>query len=480
MKAEAGLPSFAKKKVLVVGLGRSGVAACEVLRRYECEVTVTDSNKKSDLVFETRSLEEQGVKLALGGHDAALLKEKELVVLSPGVPRNIPLIQEALKLNVPVLSEIEIAWELSRAPIIAVTGTNGKSTVVTLIGKIISGAGLEVAVAGNIGTPLCAVVEGIPPDGAIVAEISSFQLESIEKFHAKVAVLLNVTPDHLDRYADFESYVAAKTKIFLNQNSSDFAVLNADDPVQTPMAATLAATNLLFSFRERKVKDGAFVRGKSLWLRVGGREFELMEVNEVPLKGPHNISNVMASVCAAAAIGVAPEQMRKSVQQFTGLEHRLEEVAEIDGVLFVNDSKATNVDSLKYALLSFEKPVTLIAGGKDKGGNFVKISALAAEKVKQLVLIGHAAEKIKSSWPKLKTHKAASMEEAVAAAFKLSGPGDIVLLAPGCASFDMFRDFEHRGKVFKEAVHSLVRAEETRETAKNASGRGGPKKKGKA
>jgi len=457
LRTENASPSFAGRNVLVVGLGRSGLAVSEVLRRHDCVVTATDTSQKSDLNPEARALEEQGVRLALGGHDPSLLKGKELIILSPGIPRAIPLIQEALRRGIPVLSEIEIAWELSRAPIVAVTGTNGKSTVVTLLGQIMASAGFEVAVAGNIGIPLCAVAEGIPPEGVIVAEISSFQLDSVDKFHAKVAVLLNITPDHLDRYPDVESYAAAKARVFSNQTSSDFAVLNADDPAQTAMAATLGARTLSFSFRERKVKHGAFVRGKSFWFRGADGEFEVAGVDDVPLKGPHNIANVMACICAAAAAGVPPQEMKRPIEEFKGLEHRLEEVAEIDGVVFVNDSKATNVDSMKYALLSFERPLVLIAGGKDKGGNFSKLSSLASEKVKALVLIGQAAEKIRSSWPSTKAHRANSMEEAVAMALGLARPGDVVLLAPGCASYDMFKDFEHRGRVFKEAVHALAR-----------------------
>ena len=456
-RAEQASPSFAGKNVLVVGLGRSGLAASEVLRRYGCSVTATDKSLKSDLNPEARALEEQGVKLALGGHDLALLKGKELIVLSPGVPRAIPLIAEAVERRIPVLSEIEIAWELARAPIVAVTGTNGKSTVVTLLGKIAAAAGFETAVAGNIGIPLCAVAESVPPDGVIVAEISSFQLESVDKFHAKVAVLLNITPDHLDRYPDVEAYTAAKARVFANQTPSDFAVLNADDSAQKPFAATLSAKILSFSFTDRKVEHGAFVRGSSFWYRDSSGESQIIAVDDVPLRGPHNIANVMACVCAAAAAGVRPEQMKRPIEEFRGLEHRLEDVAEIDGVTFVNDSKATNVDSLKYALLSFDRPVVLIAGGKDKGGNFSELARLASQKVKAMVLIGQAAEKIKNSWPSIESQKAGSMEEAVAAGLRLSKPGDVVLLAPGCASFDMFRDFEHRGRVFKEAVHALAR-----------------------
>ncbi|MCX5800944.1 MAG: UDP-N-acetylmuramoyl-L-alanine--D-glutamate ligase [Candidatus Eisenbacteria bacterium] len=450
-------PSFFKKNVLVVGLGRSGIAACVLLRKYGCAITATDVREQSALTTDVRNLQDEGVKLSLGGHDPALIKGKDLVVLSPGVPRSIALIQEALKAGLPVLSEIEIASEVARAPILAVTGTNGKSTVVTLLGTILSSAGLEVAVAGNIGVALSAVVEDVPSEGVIVAEISSFQLESIAKFHPKVAVLLNITPDHLDRYDRLGSYIEAKARLFSNLKPSDFAVYNADDPFVPPLVTPLTAGLLSFSFRERRVKDGAFVRGGAFWLRRSGEEFEVTRENNVALRGPHNFSNILASICAASALGLTAEQMKRPLEQFKGLEHRLEEVAEIDGVSFVNDSKATNVDSLKYSLLSFDNPIVLIAGGRDKGGNFSTLKQLVAERVKELVLVGEASQKISSSWSGTRAHLAQSMAEAVETAFKLAAPRDVVLLAPGCASFDMFKDFEDRGRAFKNAVLSLVR-----------------------
>ncbi|MFH0777947.1 MAG: UDP-N-acetylmuramoyl-L-alanine--D-glutamate ligase [Candidatus Eisenbacteria bacterium] len=457
MKETVTAPSFREKKVLVVGLGRSGTAASEVLRRYGCEVTATDTRNKAELSREIGALEEQGVRLSLGGHDRSLLKNKDLVVLSPGVPRSIDLIREALGQGIPVLSEIEIAFELAKAPIVAVTGTNGKSTVATLLGSVFVTSGLETVVAGNIGLPLSAVVEDVPPSGVIVAEISSFQLESIDKFRPKVAVLLNITPDHLDRYDGLEDYVSAKARIFSNLTPSDCAVVNADDPLQAPLAITLRSRVLSFSFRERRVKEGAFARGGTFWLREAGKDFEVLREDSAALKGPHNSWNMLACICASGAMGLTPEQMRTPMAQFKGLEHRLEEVAEIDGVTFVNDSKATNVDSLKYALLSFSNPVVLIAGGKDKGGNFAALKHLVAEKVKQLVLIGQAAGKIRDSWPEVPCHEASSMQEAVDVAFRLAVPRDVVLLSPGCASFDMFKDFEDRGHVYKSAVRSIVR-----------------------
>jgi UDP-N-acetylmuramoylalanine--D-glutamate ligase len=461
MKTSNTHPSFAKKNILVVGLGRSGIAACELLRKYECAITATDAREQSMLTTEARNLQEEGVKLSVGGHDLTLIKGKDLVVLSPGVPRSIALIQEALKAGVPVLSEIEIAFEVARAPILAVTGTNGKSTVVTLLGKILSSSGLEAAVAGNIGLALSAVVEDVPSEGVIVAEISSFQLESIDKFHPRVAVLLNITHDHLDRYDGLSSYIEAKARIFSNLTSSDSAIFNADDPLQAPFMASVAARRLSFSFRERRVKEGAFARGGAFWLKSSGQESEVTTENAVRLRGPHNFWNILACICAASAFGVTAEQMKRPIEEFGGLEHRLEDVAEIDGVSFVNDSKATNVDSLKYSLLSFSTPIVLIAGGRDKGGNFSALRHLARERVKELVLIGEASKKIAASWPGTPAHFAQSMPEAVEVAFGLASPHDIVLLAPGCASFDMFKDFEDRGRAFKSAVLSLVRGSAT-------------------
>jgi UDP-N-acetylmuramoylalanine--D-glutamate ligase len=457
MKTSQNHPSFFRKNVLVVGLGRSGIAACVLLRKYECTITATDVREHSMLAADARNLGEEGVRLSVGGHDPALIKGKDLIVLSPGVPRSIALIQEALRSGVPVLSEIEIAFEVARAPILAVTGTNGKSTVVTLLGKILSSAGLEVAVAGNIGLALSTVVEDVPSQGIIVAEISSFQLESIKKFHPRVAVLLNITPDHLDRYDGLDSYIEAKARIFSNLTSSDSAVFNADDPIETPLVASVRGRLLSFSFSERKVREGAFVRGGAFWLRSPSQESEVTKESEVALRGPHNFSNILASICAASAFDLKAEQMKRAIEEFKGLEHRLEEVAEIDGVSFINDSKATNVDSLKYSLLSFNDPIVLIAGGRDKGGNFSALRQLASERVKELVLIGEASKKISASWSGIRTHFAKSMPEAVETAFGLAKPRDVVLLAPGCASYDMFKDFEDRGRVFKNAVLSLVR-----------------------
>jgi UDP-N-acetylmuramoylalanine--D-glutamate ligase len=455
MRKEQVRPSFAGKRALVVGLGRSGVGACGILLKHGCEVTATDTREETELSREARLQAERGVQLVLGGHDIALLEGKELVVLSPGVPRSIELMQQALERGLPVLSEIEIAWELARAPLVAVTGTNGKSTVVTLLGKMLEGAGFDASVAGNIGLPLSAVVEDVPAGGVIIVEVSSFQLESIQRFHPSVGVLLNITPDHLDRYDGMDSYVEAKARVFKNQNSSDFAVFNADDPLVAPLAASLVARRLSFSMEESDVEDGAFMRGGAFWLKREGQESRVADESEVTLKGPHNWANILACICAAAAMGVNAAQMKRPLEEFDGLEHRLEDVGEIGGVKFVNDSKATNVDALKYALLSFKDPVVLVAGGRDKGGDFSSLRSLVEEKVKELVLIGEAAEKMRVAWPGVRAHGADSMQKAVETAFKLARPGGTVLLAPGCASFDMFEDFEDRGRAFKTAVLAM-------------------------
>ncbi len=455
MKKKRAAPTFGGKSVLVVGLGRSGVSVCDLLLKYDCEITATDSRDSTEVSVEARGLKEKGISLSLGGHDTALLTGKDLVVLSPGVPRSIELIRKALESRIPVLSEIEIASELAEAPLVAVTGTNGKSTAVTLLGKMFESAGRDTAVAGNIGLPLSAVAEEVARDGVIVVEVSSFQLESIQRFHPKVAVLLNITPDHLDRYDGMEDYARAKARIFSNLTSDDFAVLNVDDPLVAPFSERLTVRRLVFSFEEEGVAEGAFMREGAFWLKRSGKETEVAREADVGLKGPHNCSNVLACICAAAAMGVTAEQMKRSLVEFRGLEHRLEEIAEIDGVSFVNDSKATNVDALRYALLSFDNPVVLVAGGRDKGGDFAALRRLVKERVKELVLIGEAAEKMTAAWPEMRAHRAASMETAVDTALKLAEAGDTVLLAPGCASFDMFKDFEDRGNAFRTAVLSL-------------------------
>jgi UDP-N-acetylmuramoylalanine--D-glutamate ligase len=336
-----------------------------------------------------------------------------------------------------------------------VTGTNGKTTTTALLGELVRTTGRSVAVAGNIGLALSGEVEGVPADGFIVAEVSSFQLDTIESFSPHVGVLLNITEDHLDRYESFDAYRRSKARVFENQSTSDFAVLNFDDARVAALEADVAATVIPVS-AEREVRHGVFLRGGTIVSQVGGREREIVPASEVGIPGPHNLSNALAATAAAAAVGVAPEDAARVLVSFRSLEHRLEDAGEIDGVAYVNDSKATNVDSVGFALRSFDAPIVLIAGGKDKGTDYSPLRGTIANRVKRLVLIGEAAEKMERTFEgAVPIERAASLGEAVMAARRAASPGDVVLLSPACASFDMFDDFEDRGRQFKDLVAAL-------------------------
>ncbi len=441
------------RKVLIVGLARSGVAAAEFLVREGALVSLTDRKERSQLAPMLQRLPAP-VKLCLGGHSVEDFVNAELVVASPGVPPDLPELVQARNHGIPVIGEVELAYRFLQGHFIGVTGSNGKTTTTTLIGEICRSAGQARFVAGNIGRPLTEALLQESPPRQFVVELSSFQLESIEEFHCNVAVFLNLTPDHLDRHGDAGAYLAAKERIFLNQAADDWAVVNLDDPALGQIRT--AARRFPFSV-ERRLAEGAYCDRESLRLRLDGREHHLLERSEIPLRGLHNLSNILAASAAAFLGGVEADQIAKTVRGFGGVEHRLEFVREMDGVEWFNDSKATNVDSAMKALESFGSPIVLIMGGLDKAGDFRLLRALVQEKVRHLIVLGSAAEKIAAQLsdtaPIL---KAGSLEEAVARAARIARSGDVVLLAPGCASFDMFENYEHRGRVFKELAHSLA------------------------
>ena len=376
-------------------------------------------------------------------------------MVSPGIPSNIPLLNQAEELGIPRFSEIEIAYWLTDAKIVGVTGSNGKTTTVTLLGEMLKEDKKEYQLGGNIGIPFSGIVEKISSDGIIVLELSSFQLEWIEEFRPFVASVLNITPDHLDRHADMNSYIGAKLRILENQTESDFAVLNVDDEGSLKFAAFGKSKKVFFSTKTEP-EPGVFIRGEKLFTRSNGRETEIIGVRDIGIKGPHNLSNACAACAICSILGVTPDSMRRTLIGFTGVEHRLEPVAVLSGVSFVNDSKATNVDSVWYALQSVPPPIILIAGGKDKGGDFTRLKELVQKNVKALILIGEAEEKIKSALGDVVTvYHSDSLEEAVELSYKKAAPQDTVLLSPGCASFDMFKDYQHRGQVFKSSVRNL-------------------------
>jgi len=443
------------KRVLVVGLGKSGVASALFLKAHGAKVTVSDTKSGDELRDEIPALLDQGITVETGGHGERTFREQDLIVVSPGIPVDAPLLVQARSWGETVIGEIELAAQFLPGPIVAITGSNGKTTTTTLTGEILTAGGLTTLVGGNIGTPAISFAEIAKPETVIVLEVSSFQLETIQTFRPKVAVVLNVTPDHLDRHRTFDAYVDAKARMFENQTAEDFAVLNEDDPTCVAMAARTRAQVFWFS-RHKEVKQGAWVREGNIFFRDGSQQSEILQVSEIPLKGAHNLENVLAAVCAAALMGCAPEKIRQAVRDFKAVEHRLEFVATIRGVDYYNDSKATNVDATIKALESFLANIHLILGGKDKGSDYSVLNDLLRQRVKRVYTIGAAAAKIESQIKDVEVVHAETLENAVRKANTVAQSGDVVLLAPACASFDQFKNYEQRGQMFKEIVRGLA------------------------
>jgi len=452
-------PWFQGSNAVVVGLARSGVAAAKLLRRHGASVRGVDRRRAEELGTLTQELEAAGVELSFGTMDPSVLEGRDLVVVSPGVPLDLPLFAEAERQGIPIAAEVELGFAVARAPIVAVTGTNGKSTTVELLGAMGRAAGRTTEVLGNIGTALSERAEEIPEDGLLVVEISSFQLEACARFRPKVGILLNVTPDHLDRHGSMERYAALKARLFAQQTEEDFRVQPLGDPRIDALLRPMKSKPLWFGFAD-PTGDGVWLEGNMLRYRALGASGTLIRRDDVALPGPHNTENMAAASAAALAIGLPEKAIGKALREFRGLPHRLTLVAEIDGVRYVNDSKATNVDSMRRALESFPRPLTLIAGGRDKDGDFAAIRELALERVTHVVYVGEAAAKIERSWPEIPHDRAATLEEAVQLARARTPQGGVVLLSPGCASYDMFRNFEERGARFEAAVLELKRSRE--------------------
>jgi UDP-N-acetylmuramoylalanine--D-glutamate ligase len=442
------------KRVLVVGLGKSGVASALFLKAHGARVTVSDTKTGDELHSEIPVLLDHGITVETGGHGERTFRGQDLIVVSPGIPLDAPALVQARALGGSVIGEMELAARFLRGPIVAITGSNGKTTTTTLTGEIMTAGGFSALVGGNIGTPAIALAERATPESVIVLEVSSFQLETIHSFRPKVAVILNVTPDHLDRHRTFEAYVDAKARILENQQSADLAVLNAADPTCVAMAARTKAQVFWFS-RQKEVQQGAWVLDGNILFREGAQQREIMLVSEIPLKGAHNLENVLAAVCAGALMGCAAEKIRQAVREFKAVEHRLEHVATIRGVDYYNDSKATNVDATIKALESFPANIHLILGGKDKGSDYTLLNDLLRQRVKRVYTIGAAAAKIESQIKGVEVVHADTVENALRKANAVAEPGDVVLLAPACASFDQFKNYEQRGQVFKEIVRAL-------------------------
>jgi UDP-N-acetylmuramoylalanine--D-glutamate ligase len=454
------LKSFQGKRVTVVGFARSGRAATELLVEAGAQVKVSEASPWDRMSQDTlRRLIEKGVEFEFGGHGRESFLGAEVIVLSPGVPLDLSLLREARQQGVRIIGEVELASLFTRATFVGVTGSNGKSTTVSLLGEMLKAAGRPALVAGNIGTPLCDVVRGLSPEHIVVTELSSFQLETIERFRCHISILLNVTPDHMDRYPDLKAYAQAKARIFENQQETDFAIVNGDDEISISLTSGMRAQRLLFS-RRGPVDEGCCLGGEVLVFRWRGDSQEICSTSEIAIKGVHNLENAMAATAAASLLGLDRMSIRDSLRDFPGLEHRLELVGMQDGIRFVNDSKGTNVGAVLKSLESFESPIILIAGGRDKGGDFSPLAAMAVGRVKAFILMGEAREKMRralqGSAPIL---EAANMGDAVSKASSVAERGDIVLLSPACASFDMFANFEERGKVFKTEVLRLMAGE---------------------
>lgn len=439
------------KKVLVLGLARTGRETVRFLVQQAAEVVVSDCKGEQELKTEVEALAGLPIRFFLGGEETTWLDEIDALIPSPGVPAGNALLREAAKRGVEILSEIELAYRFLRVPLVAITGTNGKSTTTTIIGEIFKSHGFETFVGGNIGVPLISFVGGNWEWG--VVEVSSFQLEWVEQFRPRIAVLLNVTEDHLDRYEDFASYCRAKERIFAAQKKGDIAVLNRDDPSVWPMREGLRARAISFGWAQ--VDEGVYATpGEIIW-RSGSQE-ERFSLSKVKIQGVHNVDNLMAAVAVAKAVGVPAKTIQKVMEEFPGLEHRLEFVREKDGVRYFNDSKGTNVGAVLKSLMSFSAPVILLAGGVDKGGDYSVLEAEMKRKVKKLILFGAAKEKIRAALGHVaEAVVVENLEAAVRDAAKNARPGDVVLLSPACSSFDMFQNYAERGRAFKALVQSL-------------------------
>ncbi|MCD6515950.1 MAG: UDP-N-acetylmuramoyl-L-alanine--D-glutamate ligase [Candidatus Aminicenantes bacterium] len=443
------------KKVLVVGFGKTGKAVCDFLisLNRDIKIKISESKKEQAVNEEAVLYQKRGIPFETGGHTLQWFLDADLIIPSPGVPP-IPPLKEAERRGIKIISEIELAFSYLKGKIIGITGSNGKSTVTSLVHSILKDGGFKSNLAGNIGTPLISFAEKSSEDDIYVTELSSFQLEYVETFAPDVSVILNITPDHLDWHGSFSSYLLAKTKLLKNQKKDQTAILNRDDP-QVWASRKQGPENIHAFSMKTKIRKGCFLQKQ--WIILKNKEAQkAMNIKDIPLKGIHNQENIMASILAGHVFGIPLDKMRKTIISFKGLEHRLEKVMTLKGVDFYNDSKATNVDATLKSIMSFDKKITLILGGRDKGGDFSRLKKQIKKRVKKIIVIGEAGETIIKALGKYaETEKAVSLKQAVERAFDLSKSGEAVLLAPACTSFDMFDNFEHRGKVFKDEVKNL-------------------------
>lgn len=450
---------YEKKRVLVVGMARSGVAAAQLLLGHGATPLLYDAKPADAFGEELAPLRGTACEFHLGEDPAALLGGCDAVVISPGVPIDAPIVKAAREKGLPLVGELELAFSLLQGEVLAISGTNGKTTTVTLLGKMFENAGRITHVAGNIGYPLSAVALVSKKRDVVVTEVSSFQLETIKTFHPSVAALLNITEDHLNRHGTMEQYIRMKQRIFENQTAEDIAVLNLDDPVLAKMAERLKARVAFFSRTKRVTNGACVINGKIVW-HWDGVTKPICDADSILIPGPHNLENALAATAMAAACGVPSAVIRHTLQSFSGVEHRIEKVRVLEGVTYINDSKGTNVDSTIKAVQSMKSPTVMILGGYDKHTDFLPLAReiAASNMIRSAVLIGETATQIARALAEAgftDATQAYSMEDAVAKARALAVSGGNVLLSPACASFDMFRDYEHRGQVYKDIVRSL-------------------------
>lgn len=452
--------SITGKKVLVIGAARSGLAAAGFLIDEKAKVILNDIKSRENFEqAELTKLEEKGVELFLGQHPDIEALEVELIVLSPGVPLSIPPVEKAIAKKIPVISEMELASRYAKAPMVVVTGTNGKTTTTALIGQIFSDVGRGIFVGGNIGVPFIGAVKNLSSHDVAVLEASSFQLETTYTFKPKVALILNLTPDHIDRHGSFDEYIAAKAKIFANQDSGDWLILNWDDE-GTRKLAKEAPSKVIFFSRKHNLKEGFCVVDGYLVAKMGDKTIPIIKTDEIFIKGGHNLENALAAAAAGWVMDINSEELKKTLSTFPGVAHRLERVLTHNGVEYVNDSKGTNPDASIKALEAYDNPIILIAGGKNKGSDFLPFAEKINEKVKALILLGQAAGEIEAAVKKFgydSIYHVGNYQEAVETATSLAVNGDVVLLSPACASWDMFRNYEERGDLFKELVKQAAK-----------------------
>lgn len=446
------------KKALVCGMAKSGMAAAKLLKRLGAEVILQDMKKREEVPTEALALEQAGIRLYTGANPDDIACEQDVIVLSPGIPCDLPFIEAAEAAGIPVISEVELAYGMTPCPITAITGTNGKTTTTTLVGEIMKRVYPHTAVVGNIGISYSGEVERLNEKDWVVAEISSFQMEKAKTFHPHISAVLNITPDHLNRHKTMEVYIAMKERVFAHQTAEDFCILNFSDEVCRKMAEKTAAKVFFFSSSE-KLEEGIYLDGDAIEVRWGDMRETLIHVDELQILGVHNYENVMAAAAAAICANVPLDTIRSVLKSFAGVEHRIEYVATVDGVDYYNDSKGTNVDAAIRAVMAMKKPIVLIGGGYDKGVSFDEWTKLFPRRVKHLVLIGKTAPQVRSSAEKFGFTAMTDCEtfaEAIDLCREKAEPGDCVLLSPACASWGMFENYEQRGDLFKEQVRSYL------------------------